>query len=76
MNWDISIGRCKEMIGRGLQELGMRFARRQWVLDGETMEYTGRLQSRYGMLKHRVQWGNDAARLKPLPISLRERRSS
>ena len=74
MNWDISIGRSKEGIGRSLQWLGARFTRRQWVLDGEAMEYAGRLQTRYGMLKHRVQWGNDALHLEAQPIPVSDRR--
>lgn len=73
MNWDISIGRCKEGLGRGLQWMGARFAHRRWVLDGEAMEYAGRLQTRYGMVKHQVQWGDDSLRLKRQPIAIRER---
>ena len=63
MNWDISIGQCKQIYGRALQACGQRFDRRKLVLDGERIEYSGRLQSRYGMLKHNVQWGAQLARL-------------
>ena len=62
MNWDISIGQCKQIYGRVLQACGQRFDRRKLVLDGERIEYGGRLQSRYGMLKHQVQWGAGLAR--------------
>lgn len=63
MNWDISIGQCKRLYGRVLQACGQRFDRRKLVLDGERIEYSGRLQSRYGMLKHHVQWGAGLARV-------------
>ena len=76
MNWDISIGRSKEGLGRMLQRLGARFARRQWVLEGEAMEYSGRLQTRYGLLKHQVQWGDDSFQLKRAPIPVSDRRPS
>lgn len=62
MNWDISIGHCKQIYGRVLQSVGQRFDRRQFVLDGERIEYSGRLQSRYGTLKHHVQWGPEMIR--------------
>ncbi len=75
MNWDISIGRTREAVGRTLQWLGARIARRQWVLDGEAMEYSGRLQTRYGLLKHQVQWGDDALRLKRQVIPVNDRRA-
>ena len=58
MNWDISTGRVKQSYGRLLQLVGRRFARRRLVLDGEALEYAGRLQMRYGMLKHQVQWNH------------------
>ena len=63
MNWDISIGQCKQLYGRALQICGQRFDRRKLVLEGERIEYSGRLQSRYGMLKHHVQWGAGLVRL-------------
>jgi uncharacterized protein YjbJ (UPF0337 family) len=56
MNWDISIGHCKQIYGRLLQAAGQRLDRRRLVLDGERLEFGGRLQARYGMLKHHVQW--------------------
>jgi len=67
MNWDISIGRSKQLMGRLLQTAGRRFSTRRLVLDGEAMEYAGRLQSRYGMLKHEAQWGGH-------PLQLRRQR--
>ncbi len=73
MNWDISIGRSKEGLGRALQWLGARCGRRQWVLDGEAMEYSGRLQTRYGILKHQVQWGDDTMHPKRQPIPVNDR---
>jgi hypothetical protein len=63
MNWDISIGQGRQLYGRMLQAFGRRFDRRQWVLTGERIEYSGRLQSRYGVLKHTVQWGPTMARI-------------
>lgn len=63
MNWDISIGQCRQFFGRALQAYGRRFDRRTLVLNGERMEYSGRLQSRYGVLKHHVQWGAGLARI-------------
>lgn len=62
MNWDISIGQCKQLYGRALQACGRRFDRRKLVLNGERIEYSGRLQARYGMLKHHVQWGAELVR--------------
>jgi len=58
MNWDISTGRFKQSYGRVLQSIGRFLARRRLVLDGEALEYAGRLQMRYGMLKHQVQWNH------------------
>jgi uncharacterized protein YjbJ (UPF0337 family) len=58
MNWDISTGRFKQSYGRVLQSLGRYLARRGLVLEGEALEYAGRLQMRYGMLKHQVQWNH------------------
>ncbi len=63
MNWDISIGQCKQLYGRVLQSIGQKFDRRKLVLDGERIEYSGRLQSRYGTLKHHVQWGAGLVRI-------------
>ena len=56
MNWDISIGQCKQVYGRAMQALGRRLDRRSMVLEGERIEFGGRLQTRYGLLKHEVQW--------------------
>lgn len=56
MNWDMSIGRCKRTYGRLLQQLGGRFGSRKLVLNGERSEYAGRLQMRYGALKHQALW--------------------
>jgi uncharacterized protein YjbJ (UPF0337 family) len=63
MNWDISIGNCRQFCGRVLQTLGEQFDRRALVLFGEQIEYRGRLQTRYGWLKHQEQWGATLARL-------------
>ncbi len=63
MNWDISIGQCKQVYGRLLQDYGRRFDRRKAVLNGERFEFTGRLQTRYGLLKHQAQWGSALLRL-------------
>lgn len=70
MNWDISIGHCKQTYGRLLQALGQRLDRRRLVLDGERLEFGGRLQARYGMLKHHVQWnaGPMQLRRRSIPI--------
>lgn len=68
MNWDISIGRYRQVYGRVLQVVGKRFSRRSMILNGEALEYAGRLQMRYGMLKHQVQWNNDALQMKRDPI--------
>jgi len=73
MNWDISIGRVKQVYGRVLQRIGNRFSQRRWVLDGEALEYGGRLQMRYGMVKHHVQWNDEALRLRRQPIPIKSR---
>ncbi len=65
MNWDISIGQCKQWYGRVLQVVGRRLDRRGIVSEGERFESTGRLQARYGLVKHQVQWG---AKLVRIPI--------
>ncbi len=57
MNWDIAFGHGRQSWGRWLQRVGTRFDRRALVLRGEQVEYAGRLQSRYGALKHQAQWG-------------------
>jgi hypothetical protein len=57
MNWDITIGQVRQTYGRFLQRVGMRWEKRSVILDGERMEYEGRLQHRYGTLKHQAQWG-------------------
>ena len=67
MNWDISIGHCKQLYGRALQAYGRRWDRRKVVLNGERIEYSGRLQARYGTLKHHVQWGPALARVRSDP---------
>lgn len=56
MNWDIATGRSRQFVGRLLQTIGARSSRRKLVLQGEQLEYGGRLQTRYGTLKHQVQW--------------------
>lgn len=56
MNWDVSIGRCKQIYGRYLQRTGSQFGNRKLVLEGERAEYAGRLQIRYGSLKHQALW--------------------
>ena len=56
MNWDITIGQVRLAYGRLLQRIGTRVDRRGLVLKGEAMEYAGRLQHRYGALKHQAQW--------------------
>ncbi len=63
MNWDITIGQGKQFYGRVLQDLGKRLDRRALVLEGERVEFTGRLQMRYGLLKNEVQWGPRLARI-------------
>lgn len=63
MNWDISIGHCKQVYGRALQATGRRFDRRALVLEGERMEFGGRLQMRYGLLKNEVQWSPRLVRI-------------
>ncbi len=56
MNWDISIGYCRQAYGRVVQALGRRFESRAMVMTGERIEYAARLQIRYGVLKHQAQW--------------------
>ena len=63
MNWDISVGQCKQWYGRALQEIGRRLGHGRFVVDGERHESGGRLQARYGLLKHRVQWGDGLVRI-------------
>lgn len=62
MNWDITIGHCKQTYGRCLQSTGSRFGNRKLVLNGERSEYAGRLQIRYGTLKHQALWNLTPAR--------------
>ena len=64
MNWDISIGHFKQLYGRLLQRIGTRIGSRKLVLTGERAEYAGRLQMRYGALKHQAQWN-------PAPLRMR-----
>ena len=71
MNWDISTGRFKQSYGRVLQTLGKHLSQRKWVLDGEALEYAGRLQMRYGMLKHQVQWNHAPLVQRREPIATR-----
>lgn len=71
MNWDISIGRSKLMYGRALQAVGRHLDRRALVLDGERIEFGGRLQMRYGMLKHEVQWNAGMMQLRRQSIPIR-----
>ncbi len=70
MNWDITIGHGRQMVGRVMRAFGRRYDRRQAVLDGEQMEYAGRLQARYGVLKHQVQWSSDPSHLRRQPIAI------
>jgi hypothetical protein len=70
MNWDISMGRGRQWFGRVLQRIGTRLCNRQLVLDGEGHEYAGRLQARYGALKHQVQWNLRPIPIKQEPVSL------
>jgi uncharacterized protein YjbJ (UPF0337 family) len=63
MNWDISMGSARQLYGRMLQRVGSRLGDRRVVLSGEAHEYAGRLQARYGAIKHQVQWN-----LQPVPI--------
>ena len=58
MNWDIAIGQCRQIVGRGLQAWGRRTRRSRLVSNGEGIERAGRLQLRYGVLKHQVQWNS------------------
>ncbi len=68
MNWDILIGRARQYAGRLLQSSGQRMDDRRLILRGEALEYRGRLQTRYGTLKHEAQWGGPdfAMRMKPI----------
>ena len=69
MNWDTSVGWCKQAHGQLLQWLGKRVAQRRLILDGEALEYAGRLQLRYGLLKHQVQWSHPlAVRREPIVV--------
>ena len=70
MNWDIAIGHCKQRYGRLLQTMGQRLDRRRLVLDGERVEFGGRLQARYGMLKHHVQWNAGLLQLRRQSIPI------
>ena len=76
MNWDISIGQGKQWYGRVLQDIGRRFDRRAVVLNGERLEFTGRLQMRYGLLKHQAQWGSAMLRLQRHPVGIGATRDS
>ncbi len=64
MNWDISIGNGRQLCGRVLKTLGQQLDRRALVLTGEQIESRGRLQTRYGLLKHQEQWGASLARMR------------
>ena len=72
MNWDITIGRCKQYYGRYLQWLGERIEKRKMVLDGELTEYAGRLQIRYGTLKHQALWNLAPSRAQGEPARQNE----
>jgi hypothetical protein len=72
MNWDISIGLLKQIYGWFLQVIGQRLSRRKTVLNGEALEYAGRLQVRYGTLKHQVQWNVGNLRFRREPIVIRD----
>lgn len=63
MNWDITIGHCKQVYGYYLQRVGARLDHRKLVLEGERAEYAGRLQMRYGTLKHQALWNLTPSRL-------------
>ena len=67
MNWDITIGHGKQIVGRVIQSFGRRYDRRRLVLGGERLEYAGRLQMRYGVLKHQVQWNAGLVRIRRQP---------
>ena len=41
------------------------------MLSGESLEYAGRLQLRYGMLKHQVQWSHPLG-LQREPIAVKK----
>ncbi len=69
MNWDIAIGQCKQRYGRILQGIGQRFDHRRMVMNGERLEFSGRLQARYGVLKHQAQWGQDLIRISSRPTA-------
>lgn len=63
MNWDITVGHFKQTYGRYLQRVGGQFENRKLVMEGERAEYAGRLQMRYGSLKHRALWNLAPARV-------------
>ncbi len=63
MNWDISIGHGRRVYGRVLQSIGRRLDDVQMIVEGQRAESRGRLQARYGVLKHQVQWGAQLIRL-------------
>ena len=64
MNWDITIGHFKQTYGRYLQRVGSQFENRKLVMEGERAEYAGRLQMRYGTLKHRELWNLTSSRVR------------
>lgn len=70
MNWDITIGQCRQVYGRCLQRLGSQSGNRKLVLNGERSEYAGRLQMRYGTLKHQALWN-----LTPSPLHSEDARN-
>ncbi len=65
MNWDSWIGQWKQWSGRALREVGRRFGDRRLVVEGERVESGGRMQARYGLMKHQAQWG----RLAPIRVA-------
>ena len=68
MNWDISLGHLRQWYGRSLQRVGTRFENRRLVMSGERAEYRGRLQVRYGAVKHQAQWNWNSLKMQPQPI--------
>lgn len=65
MNWDISIGYLRQWYGRSLRAIGSRIGNRKLMLAGERSQFAGRLQARYGALKHHTQWSWVFARMRP-----------
>jgi len=68
MNWDISLGHLRQWYGRSLQRVGARFENRRMVMSGERAEYSGRLQVRYGAVKHQAQWNWNSLKIQAQSI--------